>query len=69
MEKLCVFCKLWELDIDYTYYSTLTGGYMNKEMVCKPKGSVSFYDEDDFRKTILRAQTCEFYESAGETKV
>lgn len=66
MEKLCVFCKEWILDVDYIYYSTLTGGDMTKEISCKHKPSVSFYDEDDFRAAILRAETCEFYKPAKD---
>jgi len=61
-EKLCVFCKKWELDIDYVYCSALTGGDMTKEIRCEPKGAVEFYSEEDFRNAILRAETCPDYD-------
>ena len=64
MEKLCVFCKhmSWSI-IEYTYYSTLTGGDISGGMICR-KGHFDYIDsghiedENDFRQFILRAEDC-----------
>lgn len=63
-EKLCVFCKhfKWK-EIDYIYYSILTGGELTGGLTCKKD---VFYeqlplDEDAFRKLILTAENCKEY--------
>lgn len=66
-EKLCVFCEHFRWSkIDYTYYSTLTGGELDGGPWCA-KDHFSEYvsqeleDEEAFRQLILRAGECQDY--------
>lgn len=59
-EKLCVFCKHFGWDSITSYsYSTYTSGMEGGASCCKGHYSEERpYDEDDFRKLILRAGSC-----------
>lgn len=64
-EKLCVFCKHFDFEsICYQYYSTLTGGDTTGGMTCKKHVYTEErpYDTQDFRRIILKAETCQHYE-------
>lgn len=70
MSKLCVFCRNFNWGpIEYTYYSTLTGGDLSGSAGCR-KGYFSEYDtqhcrnEEEFRVLILLAEKCKDYEEA-----
>ncbi|HMJ28590.1 MAG TPA: hypothetical protein VK512_07705 [Xanthobacteraceae bacterium] len=64
-EKLCVFCKNFDWGkLEYTYYSTLTGGDMSGGATCRKKHffEVNPESDDAFRKLILIAQNCTDYD-------
>jgi hypothetical protein len=64
-EKLCIFCNHfhWE-GLEYTYYSTLTGGDVSGGATCR-KGH--FFqtvpdDNEELRALYLRASNCKDYD-------
>ena len=62
IEKLCVFCEHFEMDAGCAD----TQGCGGEDFMSCKKGVVYFRissgEEDDFRKAILTAQTCEHYQ-------
>jgi len=69
-EELCIFCTKFQMAYEDEHAiseSTWQSGSMTG--YCEPKGSVNFYDEDDYRKIILRAGTCEDYEQVKTTAI
>ncbi len=66
-DRLCVFCKHFNLDMGDPGYSEMTPGYDAIIECCRNHWEMSQMDDvSDYRKNIERAQTCPDYRHYDE---